>query len=358
MPRQFCTVLPPIFLVLLLISPRLCADTRVVVHTIEETALTSELQLSGTLRALREADLSMAADALVTKLHVDVGNQVEQGDLLAELDKSLAAQNQARAQANVSAVETRLNEARRLLDEAMQMKQQSYISLTEVDARKSAVELAEANLTQARAEAKFVAVQLEKHQLRAPFDGVISARWTELGQWLSRGDRVFTLVSLDDLRLDLRLPQEHLKNMDHLRQVEIIPDAIPDTKLSARVDAQVPVGDESRSFLLRLAADGDSHRLLPGTSARAHFIFEHSQNAVLLPRDALLRNADGSFSVFVVVDGKAERRRLKLGEPGSDGYLIREGLQAGEQVVIRGNELLREGEQVTVVDQLSQRHDD
>lgn len=358
MSHQLYTVLPPVIVLLLLISPRLCAETRVVVHSLEETALTSELQLSGTLRALREAELSMAADALVTKLHVDVGSHVKQGDLLVELDSSLAAQEQARAQANEKAAETRLNETRRLLNEALQMKEKNYISLTEVDARESAVNLAVANLEQARAETKMVAEQLEKHQLRAPFDGAISARWTELGEWLSRGDPVLTLVSLDELRLDLKLPQEHLSGMEHLRQVEILPDAMPETTIPARVDALVPVGDQSRSFLLRLAADGDAQNLLPGTSARAQFIFEHPHNAVLLPRDAVLRNADGNFSVFVVVDGQAQRRRIQLGQPGSDGYLIREGLQAGEQVVVRGNELLRDGQTVTIVDQLGQNHDD
>ena len=342
-------------------SPLLSAqpsESRVVIHSLQSTALTTELTLSGTLNPLRDAELSVAADALVTALHADVGKRVKRGDLLLELDASVAKQEHLRALAQVSAAELSAKEAQRLVDEALLLKAQSHIAKTEISARESASALAKASLAQARAEASIAAEQLAKHRLYAPFDGVISARWTDLGQWLSRGDQVFTLVSLDLLRLDVRLPQERLANIDQLKSVQIRPDAQPQLEVPAHVDTVVPVGDASRSFLVRLAADNTSPALVPGASARALFHFEHPQQAVLLPRDALLRNADGNYSVFVVADGKAQRRPVTLGKTtlgniGRDGYLVEEGLAAGEQVVIRGNELLDDGQLVTVVKELT-----
>lgn len=332
-------------------------EVRVVTHQLSSTAFTTELELSGTLHPLREADLSVAADALVTKLHADVGKRVKRGDLLLELDSTVAQQEHARAKALVSSAELSAKEAQRLLDQAMRLKDQSHIAQTEVSARENELGLAKAGVAQARAEASIAAEQLAKHRLYAPFDGVISARWTDLGQWLSRGDQVFTLVSLDMLRLDVKLPQEHLANIEQIKTVQIHPDTQPQLSIPAHVDTLVPVGDASRSFLLRLAADETSPALVPGASARAQLRFEHAQQAVLLPRDALLRNADGNYSVFVVADGKAQRRQINIGTFGSagglDGYLIEEGLAAGEQVVIRGNEILDDGQAVTVVDALS-----
>ena len=324
-------------------------ESRVVIHQLHTTALVTEMELSGTLRPLREAELSVAAEALVTTVHADVGKRVKRGELLLELDASLAKQEHLRALAEVSAAELRAQEAQRLVDEALQLKQQSYIAKTEISARENAAALAKANLSQARAEASIAAEQLARHRLYAPFDGVISERWTDLGQWLGRGDQVFTLVSLDLLRLDVRLPQEQLQNIDQLQTVQIRPDAQPQLEIPARVDTLVPVGDAARSFLLRVAADEHSPALMPGASARALFRFEHPQQAVLLPRDALLRNADGNYSVFVVADGKAQRRQVTLGSIGRDGYLVEKGLSAGEQVVIRGNELLSDGQPVMVV---------
>lgn len=323
-------------------------EVQVVTHRLQTTTLGSELELSGTVRALRDSRLSVAVNALVKRLHVDLGSRVKKGDLLLELDDNIAKQEHQRALAQLSAAETTATEAVRLRDEALRLKQQSHIAQSEVSARESAATLAAAKLQEARADARIAAEQLARHQLKAPFDGVISGRSTDMGQWLNPGDHVFTLVSMDLLRLDVQLPQEHLSNIERIDTVQIRPDSQPGLQIPARIDTLVPVSDASRSFLLRLMATENSPALVPGASARAHLAFKQAKTAVLLPRDAVLRNADGNFSVFVVEKGKAKRRQIALGNSGRDGYLVEQGLQAGELVVVRGNELLDDEQPVTI----------
>ena len=325
-------------------------EVQVVTHRVQTTALSSELELSGTVRALRDSNLSVAVNALVKSLQVDIGSRVKKGDLLLVLDDSIVKQEHQRALAQLSAAETTATEATRLRDEALRLQKQSHIAQTEVSARESAATLATARVQEARAEARIAAEQLAKHQLKAPFDGVISARWTDVGQWLNPGDQVFTLVSMDLVRLDVQLPQEHLASIEHLQTVQIRPDSQPDLQIPARIDTLVPVGDASLSFLLRLVATETAPARVPGASARAHLAFKQTKTAVLLPRDAVLRNADGNFSVFVVENGKAKRRPITLGSSSRAGYFVEQGLQADEQVVVRGNELLSDGQSVIVVD--------
>ncbi|MDU0353743.1 efflux RND transporter periplasmic adaptor subunit [Paraglaciecola aquimarina] len=323
-------------------------DVRVVTQALKSTALVTELVLSGTVRPLHSAELSVATEALVSALHVEVGSKVKQGDLLLELDAELAKQLHIGALAQVSAAEVTLKEAQRVLDEGLRLLQQKHVTQSEISLRQSNVTIAKAQLEQTTSAARIAKKQLDYHRLYAPFDGVISARWTDLGQWLSVGDQAFTLVSLDNLRLDVRLPQEQLANIDHLQSVTIQPDSHPKLSIAASIDTLVPVGDASRSFLLRLSSNQKTSALLPGTSANGLFKFAHSKVAVVLPRDALLRNADGNYTVFIVEDGIAKRRKVTLGPAGQDGYLVEEGLQPGEQVVIRGNELLSEGSPVII----------
>ncbi|MBU3004652.1 efflux RND transporter periplasmic adaptor subunit [Paraglaciecola arctica] len=328
-------------------------DIRVVTQKLKSTALTTELVLSGTINPLHQAELSVATEALVTKLHVDVGSQVKAGDLLLELDDVLAKQLHLGALAQVAAAQVTVKEAQRVLNEGLRLKQQKHVTQSEISLRESNLTIAKAQLEQAKADAQIAKTRLAYHKLYAPFAGVVSARWTDLGQWLSEGDQVFTLVSLDNVRLDVRLPQEQLANIENIQSVQIQPDTQPTLKIAGRIDTLVPVGDGSRSFLLRLASQQSSSALLPGTSAQAHFVFEHSKIAVVLPRDALLRNADGNYTAFIVKDGIAKRRRVTLGPAGQDGYLVEEGLEPGEQVVIRGNELLSEGSAVTITNKSS-----
>ena len=320
------------------------SSMRVVVQSLAPAPVTRELELSGTLRALREAELSVAAEALVSNIHVDVGSRVQKGELLLELDSSLVMREHQRAKAQAAQISA--DEARRQFNEAVKLKTDNHIAQTEVEARKSALTLANARLEQANADAGLAAELLAKHKLFAPFDGVISARWTELGQWLNRGNRVFTLVSLEQLRLDVRLPQEQLQDMQKLTAVHIKPDTDPSARLSAKVDSVVPVSDLSRSVLVRLAATERSEALFPGASARALLQFEHAAAGIVVPRDAVLRNADGNYSVFLVEQGVAKVRQVELGLASHDGYLVKKGLQAGERVVVRGNEVLRDGQPV------------
>ncbi len=202
-------------------------EVQVVTHRLQSSALSSELELSGTVQALRDSRLSVAVHALVKDLQVDLGSRVKKGDLLLTLDDSIVKQEHQRALAQLAAAETSATEANRLRDEALRLREQSHIAQSEVSARESAATLAKARVQEARAAAAIAAEQLAKHQLKAPFDGVISARWTDVGQWLNPGDQVFTLVSMDSVRLDVQLPQEHLTSIEHLQSVQIIPDAHP-----------------------------------------------------------------------------------------------------------------------------------
>lgn len=325
--------------------------TRVAVHTLEEKALTSELQLSGTLRSLREAQLSVAVPGLVQDIYVDVGHRVEKGDVLLALDRAIAEGEHARAKAQVQAAGITHAEAQRVVNEVKQLRKQNYIGESEVSALESAERLAAAQLAQARAESIIAEEQLARHRLLAPFAGVISRRNTDLGQWLDTGDTVLTLVSLEHVYLDVQLPQEYLSQAPNIATVSISPDVQASLDIPAQIETLVPIGEAARSFLLRIRAKEPSDVLLPGISAMAHVVFEQPEQAVLLPRDALLRNVDGNYSVFVVENNQAKRRSIELGGNYQANYWLKSGLQAGERVVIRGNELLSDDQEVTVVEQ-------
>ena len=116
----------------------------------------------------------------------------------------------------------------------------------------------------------------------------------------------------------------------------------------------MPIGDVSaRSFQLRLKLDS-SAALLPGTSASATFYFQGTGDAVyVVPPDALLRHADGKFSVFTVRDNRASRHSVTVGRSSEDGVEITGGLPADAPVVIRGNEILKDGQTGRVIGEVS-----
>lgn len=317
-----------------------------------ERGLSEQLLLSGSLTAQQDANLSARAAGLVSELLVDVGDQVEKGQPLLRLDPALARHELAQRKATAHAATVSRDEAQRQVDEAVKLAGQKLFPQTELDLRRAALAGAEATLEQAEASAALQQEMLTRHTLTAPFDGVIAARSTDVGEYVSLGTPVLQLVAPAPLLLDVQMPQEYYPALPRLKRIEVRPGLSPTETVNATLISAVPVSDATaRSFLARLQIEGDGE-LLPGTSASATFFFEQANGGVLVvPPDALLRHPDGNFSVFTVRDGVANRHVVTLGRSNEQGVEILSGLPAGEPVVIRGNEILREGQAVRVTDE-------
>ncbi len=338
-------------------SVREVAAPRVVVTPATPAGFGERFTLTGTLTAERQARLSSRIDGLVASVHVDAGDRVETGQSLVELDTALARQTLARIQAQAQESAVAVREAQRLVTEAGRLTAINAIPATEVAARAAALDLARATAETAQAASLEQTELLARHALPAPFAGVIAEKLTEAGEWVQRGTPVLSLVATDRVRLDLRVPQERYSQLTDDMTVQVFADALSGQTLSATVGARVPVGDPmARTFLLRLLVHDAAGRLLPGTSASAVIALPATNpDAVMVSRDALLREPDGSHALYVVVplDGRptAQRRSVRLLHEHEDMMaVVGENLESGDPVVIRGNESLRHGQAVTLVE--------
>ncbi|MEM9386779.1 MAG: efflux RND transporter periplasmic adaptor subunit [Pseudomonadota bacterium] len=331
------------------------AQTNVDVVSAAPSAIDEVFELSGTLTARHQARLSPLVDGLVESLAVDAGHEVAPGAPLLRLDATLAKAAQRRARATRAQVQAAYDEAVRRVEEARRLVAERHLPQTELDTRLALMVQAEAAVGVAEAGLREQDELVARHALTAPFAGVITARNTDIGEWVARGDSVLELTSLRGVRLDVQAPQERYDDLRGDTVVEIIPDAAPRTALAAEITVRLPVGGGSgaRTFLVRLQPVDESVRLLPGTSAIARFhLAGDVADAVQIPRDALIRHPDGGYSVFVIADSNdgltAERRRVTLGRSAGEQVQVLSGVNPQERVVTRGNEVLREGERVRI----------
>ncbi len=310
-----------------------------------------QFQLTGTLTADRAAALSPRVDGLVRDTRVDAGARVKAGQVLMQLDDAVARHALARARAQAAEAAATTAEAERLLAEGRRLAADKFIPSSQVGTLEARLQQARAALDSARAAEREQQELVGRHALPAPFDGVVAARHAEAGEWVQRGDNVIDLVATDRVRLDVQVPQERFAALAGEAQVEVFPDALDGGALPARIDARVPVSDPlARTFLLRLRVDDADGRLLPGTSARAVVSLPATQAALAVPRDALLRQPDGGYSLFVVLrEGEAwiaRQRTVQVLRDRGAMVAIAQGITAGERVVVRGNEALRDGQAV------------
>lgn len=344
-------------IVVALASPTALADNGrppapVVVTEVREQAVRQQVSVAGTVVARRAALLSATVEGRVEAIRVDDGSRVAEGDVLLELDAKLARQELAAARAATRAAESRLEDARRRLQEVEGLRVEKAIARTEVIGRTFAVSEAEALHAQLQAEAGRQEELVRRHTLRAPFAGVVSRRMTELGEWVEPGTGVLELVTTERPWIDFEVPQQHFAGISVGTPVRVTLDAAPGVAITANVRVIVPVTRAgARTFRVRVETDYQG-AIAPGMSAHAQLALGAGRRGVTVPRDALLRFPDGRSTVWVLDAGSSPpvaRERVVVTGRAFDGFVeVLEGLEPGARVIVRGNETLQDGQSVRV----------
>jgi membrane fusion protein (multidrug efflux system) len=324
------------------------------VDLVREQAIQRLVQLTGTVTSEQSARLSASTGGLVTVLHVDAGSIVAAGDVLLELDSELAQWQWKSSQASADAARIALADARRRLDEARSLAPQRSIAETVVHDIAAEAAEDEAALQRAEAEAGYRKGILERHLLHAPFAGVVSAKHTELGEWVNPGEPVLELVATQELRIDFSVAEDYLAAIGPDTAVSYTLGANAGEAREGEVATVVPVTDPgARTFLLRVRALQRDPRMTPGMSARAVLKLDAGRRGLTIPRDATLKFPDGRVVVWVAESGDdgpvATEKRVDIGLVFDGRVEVIEGLEAGDRVVVQGNEALQNGQRVVVL---------
>ncbi len=329
------------------------AQVQVRVERVIKAPIIEQLPLSGSILSPRYSDLTTQESGLVLTVNVDAGDRVGQGDVLLELDGALTRLELERLLARQEEAQLLYEDARRLADEARRLINDRNISKSQYDSRLATEAAEEARLRQLGTQVRMQQLKLEHHTLRAPFNGVIGLKHTEVGEWVSAGDAAMQLVQMDPLRVQASVPERYFGEVRSGTPVSIAVDAYPGETIESIVETVVAVTDsDTRSFTVRMDIPNSSHLLAPGMSA--HLIFslggEASRPVMQVPADAIVRRSDGSAVVWVVRDDRAHPVPVTVGRRNSDRVEVSsEELGEGELAVTLGNESLRRGESVTAV---------
>lgn len=332
------------------------AQERAAVSLVEATreTIVEELLLTGTLTSPQAAELAPEVEGRVAAIAVDAGQRVNAGDTLVTLDDELARLELEQARAAQREATAELEDARRRLTEVRDLaKQRGIVAETEVRAREAEVQRDRAVVERRRAEVAYREALLRRYTVKAPFDGVIAQRSCDLGEWVGPDAPVMTLVAVDVLRLDLQVPQGYFGRIGRQTAVSLRLEALPNERVDATITEIVPISDPTaRTFLARINLPNEAGRMTPGMSARAVLRIATGEQGVVVPRDALVRYPDGRVVVWVARrhsdSHTVSERQVRTGLAFGGKIQIVSGLEVGTPVVVRGNEVLREGQQVRV----------
>jgi RND family efflux transporter MFP subunit len=318
----------------------------VTVVTPGKTTVAGEISAPGTLAARRPMPVGVAGEGgQVVRVTVDAGDWVQQGQVLAVVDRSVQVQQAAAQAAQIEVARADANLAQANLDRALQLVARGFVSKADVDRLTATRDAAAARVKVAEAQLREQRARNQRLDILAPSSGYVLARNVEPGQTVGGGSpALFTIASGGEMEMLAQISEEQLAKLSVGTTATIVPTG-SDQRFAGQVWQLSPTIDQAtRQGTARIALSF-SPALRPGGFATAK-INSGSFTATVLPESAVLADAKGSFVYIVGADNKTVRRPVKTGAVTPNGIAITEGLNGTEKVVLRAGGFLNPGETV------------
>ena len=401
------------------------------VATARVDAIQNEKEFSGVLKPINEAMVIPQIPGKVSKVHVKVGQQVKEGDVLIELEAGDVEQQIAQAQAAYEASKASVELSKKRLNELESQKSKMEAEISKIDKQiddaqkalaqsKQAIEPEIARLEERRQKGAITDEQFEeqkakleeqlkplqdgleklvqqkaalekskleiesaiksmpydsktldaqlnqaktaldaakgaadKLKLLSPIDGVVSSLSVQTGQMAAQASPPVTIIDMTALILDIRLSEFDVVKVQPGQKVAVYVDAAGSQPVEGVVEWVSPSTDpRSQAYGVRIKLDNSSGKLRPGMFARAGLVLDKKENVVVVPKRAIVRQGDQAY-VFVIKGGSVERREVQVGMDDGERIEVISGLKSGEQVVVKGQAYLKEGQKVDIVKQES-----
>ena len=334
----------------------------VVVDRVIRAPASETYPVYGRLVARQMGVISARVRGAVAEMGVHVGDRVAKGAVIATLVSDMLQSQRELKQAELVEYTARVRTARAQVELAQQefsriqrLRRSAAFSQARFDDKRQDVTrlasvLAEANAKQdqAQAELKMANIELDYATIRAPYAGVVSKRHTEIGSYLGVGNPVVTLINDHDLEVEAEVPSIRLNGLDQGTVVKV--EFEDQRTFTAAVRAIVPEENAlARTRTVRFKPDfgSNGNRVAVNQSVRLIIPTGPARDIVTVHKDAILQRGGGPV-VYVIRDNQATQRSVKLGQAFGGRFEVRDGLKAGDLVVVRGNERLRPGQRVRI----------
>jgi membrane fusion protein, multidrug efflux system len=306
-----------------------------------EAPTPDQLTLTGMITADQRAEVTADTQGKVISVMVERGQRVKMGAAVVQLDVRTAALSAREAQANVESARAQRKLAEEECKRAQTLLDQGAITRSEYDRQTTQCTSALQQVSAAEARAAMMSKSVADGIVRAPFDGIVTQKSVNAGEWVSPGKPLFTLVDDEPLRIELSVPEAAVRAVKEKQPVELVAVAQPDKTYSAtvtRVGAEI---GRTRSLIVEATLD-PTKDLVPGMFAEAHVTIGQTTRPVL-PKEAVAKRGK-TWHAFVDVKGELQDRIVQLGPaPSPTQVSIVQGVAKGDKVVAKVTDQVVDG---------------
>ncbi|MFZ5896750.1 MAG: efflux RND transporter periplasmic adaptor subunit [Myxococcota bacterium] len=326
-------------------APSTSEGVSVTTVDVVEKVVPTTVTVTGTLLANRESEVAADASGRVVLTTVERGEFVPAGTVLARLDARGAALSRSAAAAEVAAQKAQNENAKLECERADKLFAAKAITQAELDRVHAGCQASSSASLAAVARQQMAEKSIGDAVIRAPFAGMVVDRAVDVGEYVSPGRRIATIVEVNPLRLELTVPESAASAVKGGSRVEFRVRAFDKQAFAGEVKFVGPVlRRATHDLVVEALVDNSSGKLRPGMFAEAELAVAE-QKLPVAPKNALLGQAP-SARAFVIKGGVAEERVVLLGAEQADSFTILDGLHVGERLVTNPTEELRDGVRV------------
>jgi RND family efflux transporter MFP subunit len=321
-----------------------------VIHP-EKASTTIPLQLPGQTRAYIEAPIFAQTSGYLQKWYFDIGAKVKTGDVLAEIDTPQVDQqlNQARAQLKVAEAARDLAQVTYKRDQDLYNRR--VIAAQDFDTAADTYRQNQAAVIADQASVNSLEALENFKTVKAPFDGIVTERDTDIGAFVPSGTGVqlFRMAQTSPLRVYINVPQTFSRFVKPGTQADLTLNELPGRKFPAHVtNTAGAIDPTSRTLLTELEVPNETGEVLPGAYAQINLKLQGDTGLFTVPSNVLLFRSEGTAVGIVHPDGKVEVRKIVINRDLGDRLQISQGLSESDQVIVNPSDSLADGMTVTI----------
>lgn len=305
------------------------------VYVVQPENLKNKIQTTGTVLANEEVELKSEMAGRITEIKFEEGSRVQQGQLLVKINDAELQAQLLKAEYQKKLAEDKEERGRKQL-KIEAISQQDYdVILNELNTQKAEIQLIKA--------------QIEKTEIRAPFEGMVGLRYVSKGSYIAQNTKVANLLDINPVKIDFSIPEKYV-NLVHEGDKIIFRIQGYNDEFEGKVYAIEPKIDPvTRTLPLRALSPNKEGNVLPGAFAEVKLVLSETADALMIPSQAMVPELKGQ-KVFLLKDGKAMPQDVTIGLRTENKIQITRGIAAGDTVITSGILQLRPGAPVTIAD--------
>jgi RND family efflux transporter MFP subunit len=320
------------------------------VAEVKKGTVSDTISLIGTAEPLRTSKVATEVLGIVKAFPVKKGDFIQKGDLIVELRSRALDLKLKETLAEKETISANLALAEKELKRTSKLRESKSISEKLFDAAFYEHMAFSKNLAAKEAAIEIIRYELDQKRVRAPFSGFIAEEHIQIGEWLKEGGSVVTLMDLSEIFITVDVPERYAIYLSPKASVTAYFPSLSKEPVEARIDAILPQGDAmARTIPIRIKMKNAGFKVKAGMEVHVTFRLPGLKDVLLVPKDAVV-SAGQNRMVWIAAQGSVRMVPVSILDYFDSDAAIEGAIKPGEMVVVRGNERLRPGQPVQVLE--------